>query len=154
LAYHLLLAFGVPGYAFHYVPAAVALMAIGAGRAFAAAATSLTQAQAQDRAPVRLTAIAALLAALFLFYPTNYDRPGTWGDLEVRFCRCTRIGLQAQMPFRPLSVWRTGNTREPHPIRWSESGLADQSAEGRTLTDTSAQSQPGSPSLRTEVAQP
>ncbi|SIO43884.1 hypothetical protein SAMN05444166_4729 [Singulisphaera sp. GP187] len=146
LAYHLLLAFGVPGYAFHYVPAAVALMAIGAGRAFAAVATP----PAQDRAPARLTAMATLLAALFLFYPTNYDRPGAWGELEVRFCRCTRIGLQAQMPFRPLSVWRTSNTRAPHPIRWSESGLAAPSVKDPSRGDASAPSPPGSSAPRTQ----
>lgn len=115
LAYHLLLAFGVPGYAFHYVPALVALLAIGAGGAFAVPPVL------RDRAPARLSAMAAGMAALFLLYPTNYDRPGAWGDFEVRFCRCTRIGLQAPMPYRPLSVWRTANTRAPHPMTWADS---------------------------------
>lgn len=147
LSYHLLLAFGVPGYAFHYVPAAAALMAIGAGRALAAVAPSQPQAQlqvpvqAQDQAPVRLTVIAALLAALFCFYPTNYDRPGAWGDIEVSFCRSTRIGLRAPLPFRPLAHWRTSNTRDARPIRWSGPGLGGQSAKGPLLTEESAPSQ-------------
>ncbi|AGA25081.1 glycosyltransferase family 39 protein [Singulisphaera acidiphila] len=141
IAYHLLLAFGVPGYAFHYVPAAVALMAIGAGQASAAVTTTP---QAQDRAPVRLTAIAALLAALFLFYPTNYNRPGAWGDIEACFCRCTRIGLQAPLTFRPLSAWKTANTRVPHPIGSRlATVLADQSAKGSSHPDIPTQSQAG-----------
>lgn len=105
-AFHLLIHFGVPGYAFHYVPALAALIALGAGR------TLVPPSPARDWAPARLAATAAVLAAVFWFYPTNYDRPGLWGDFDLSFARCTRIGLRAPLPRSP-SHWRTANSRDP-----------------------------------------
>ena len=85
LGSHLLVHFGVPGYAFHYVPALLALTALGIGR------TSATSPDAW--APARLVALAAFLAAVFWFYPADFERPGVRG----RF----RPGLRPPDPDRP-----------------------------------------------------
>ncbi|HEX8200505.1 MAG TPA: hypothetical protein VF590_08455, partial [Isosphaeraceae bacterium] len=70
LAFHLLVHFGVAGYAFHYVPALLALLALGIGRPAVPEGTP-------DRAPARLGVLAATLAAVFLFYAPDYDRPAS-----------------------------------------------------------------------------
>ncbi len=106
LGLHLLIHFGVPGYAFHYVPALVALVALGIGRDPAP-----VSAPAADKAPARLAALATLLAAAFLFYPTDFDRPGLRGEFDLSFARHTRVGLRTRPPSRSPSVWRTANSR-------------------------------------------
>jgi len=116
LGSHLLVHFGMPGYAFHYVPALVALMAMGIGKAAEA------QGEPGDAAPRRLLALAAILAGVFWFYPTNYDHPGVRGSFDLAFGRNTRIGLRTPMPHRSPQVWRTANSRY----------LRDDLAEGQT----------------------
>ena len=106
LVFHLSVHFGVPGYAFHYVPAFTALLAIGIGRS-----SAVTRAR-DDRAVGRLAAVAFTLAALFLVYPTNYDRPGFRGNFDLAFARHTRVGLQTPPPARNPSYWRTANSRD------------------------------------------
>ena len=103
LGMHLLVHFGVPGYAFHYVPGLLALVALGVGR---------LAGEARDGAPVRLIALTAVLAAAFLLYPTDYDRPGLRGDFDLAFARYTRIGLKTKAPLRDPQHWRTANSQE------------------------------------------
>jgi 4-amino-4-deoxy-L-arabinose transferase-like glycosyltransferase len=100
---HLLVHFGVAGYGFHYLPAAVALMAIGIGRA-------TSSATARDLAPARLSALAAGLAAVFLFYPADFNRPGWRGDLDLALGRYTRAGLHSEIADRAPVAWRTSNS--------------------------------------------
>lgn len=111
LGMHLLVHFGVPGYAFHYVPAVLALLALGIGRRVAKAAVEVGPAPS-DRAPARLLALAGCLAAAFLFYPTDYDRPGLRGDFDLAFARYTRAGLRTRPPLRDPVPWRTANSQE------------------------------------------
>lgn len=109
LGLHLLIHFGVPGYSFHYIPALVALIALGVGRANDPTAATTTP----DRAPARLAALGAVLAAVFLFYPTDFNAPGFRGDFDLSFARHTRIGLAARPPMRAPTAWRTSNSRTP-----------------------------------------
>ncbi len=103
LGSHLLVHFGVAGYAFHYVPALVALLALGIGR---------SPVSCDDRSgPRRLVALAALLAAVFWFYPTDYARPGLRGSFDLAFARHTRIGLRTPADGRTPRYWRTANSR-------------------------------------------
>ncbi len=104
LASHLLVHFGVPGYAFHYVPAALAVIALGVGRQPAEGT--------EQQAPLRLCLIAAVMAAVFLFYPTDFDRPGWRGAFDLSFARHTRIGLRTPIPDHQPAVWRTANSRD------------------------------------------
>src|SRR5262249_51447589 len=67
---------------------------------------------AVEQAVGRSLAIAALLAALFWFYPTNYQAPGWRGDFELSFARFTRIGLRTPLPDHPPRSWRTANSRQ------------------------------------------
>ena len=99
LGFHLVIHFGVPGYAFHYVPALVALAALGAERTRETAGVA------------RLLGCAAVLAALFLFYPTDYQAPGARGNFDLSFARHTRAGLRAPLPEGGPSIWRTRNSR-------------------------------------------
>jgi hypothetical protein len=111
LAFHLTIHFGVPGYAFHYVPALIALAAIGAGATIRG-----------EGAPVRLIAIAAISAVVFLGYQPDYDRPGTRGSFDLSVGRYTRIGLVTRPPDRLPSTWRTANSvsiKKPIP-RYSD----------------------------------
>ena len=103
LGSHLLVHFGVPGYAFHYVPALLALTALGIGRSSATAPDAW--------APARLVALAAFLAAVFWFYPTDFRRPGLRGDFDLAFARQTRAGLRTRPPHRDPEFWRTPNSR-------------------------------------------
>ena len=105
LCFHLTIHFGVPGYAFHYVPALTALIAIGISR------PSQLSTGRSDLGPIRLLTAATVLALVFLLYPTNYDRPGMWGDFDLAFGRHTRVGLQTRPPHRNPSAWRTANSR-------------------------------------------
>jgi hypothetical protein len=104
LGSHLLVHFGVPGYAFHYVPAVLALAVLGIGRAPAM--------EAERQAPLRLCLVAAVMAGVFLFYPTDFDRPGWRGAFDLSFARHTRIGLRAQIADRQPALWRTANSRD------------------------------------------
>ena len=103
LGLHLLVHFGVPGYAFHYVPALAVLIALGVGREPASVA---------DRAPARLAALAAVLAAVFLFYPADFARGGFRGDFDLAFARHTRAGLRSLTATVSPAAWRTANSRD------------------------------------------
>jgi hypothetical protein len=110
---HLLVHFGVPGYAFHYIPALLALAVVGIGVA-TSEESSLGRPRAVNflRLPaIRLAAMAVLLGSVFLFYPTDYDRPGWRGSFDLAFARHTRIGLRTPMPDRQPANWRTANSR-------------------------------------------
>lgn len=107
LAMHLLVHFGVAGYAFHYVPALVAAMALGLGRA----ASPSTSADADRASALRGLGLAATLAALFLLYPTDYARTDFRGDFDLAFARHTRVGLATMPPFRDPDTWRTPNSQ-------------------------------------------
>jgi hypothetical protein len=110
---HLLVHFGVPGYAFHYVPALLALVVLGIGAA-TPDGSSLERPRLVSflrQPPGRLAAMAVFLASVFLFYPTDYDRPGWRGSFDLSFARHTRIGLRTPMPDRQPSNWRTANSR-------------------------------------------
>jgi hypothetical protein len=113
LASHMLIHFGVPGYAFHYAPALLALAVLGI-RASGSERTEVVRLAglpgSMGAAP-RLVAVATLLAALFLFYPTNYDHPGWRGSFDLSFARQTRLGLQMPIPNRQPAIWRTANSR-------------------------------------------
>lgn len=98
LGSHLLVHFGVPGYAFHYVPALMGLMVLAIGPDLIGAAVFL--------------GLAATLAAVFLFYPTDYDHPGFRGSFDLAFARHTRIGLRTPSPVRDPVFWRTVNSQE------------------------------------------
>jgi hypothetical protein len=100
LASHLLVHFGVPGYAFHYVPALLALAALGIGGPPRALAV----------APVRLLAVSAFMTILFLFYPADFDKPGWRGEFDLFFARHTRIGLRSPLPDHQPAIWRTANS--------------------------------------------
>ena len=107
LALHLTVHFGVPGYAFHYVPALVALIALGIGRVPCIDPGT-------DRGPRPAAAWRCwrwALAAVFLFYPTDFNRPGFRGDFDLAFARHTRVGLRTRPPLRHPSAWRTANSR-------------------------------------------
>lgn len=98
---HILIHFGVPGYAMHYVPALLACVVLGIGP-IGASRVSVA----------RLTGLAAILACFFLFYPTDYERPGLRGDFDLAFARSTRIGLKTPTPRRDPNAWRTVNSQE------------------------------------------
>jgi hypothetical protein len=118
LGSHLLVQFGSPGWCFHYVPAIVVLVAIGASKPFQTQVFPNGRAwlpvrTIADPAIPRLAALSALLTAAFLFYPTNYDRPGWRGSFDLAFCRFTRIGLNTPVLNRAPAYWRTANSRPP-----------------------------------------
>ncbi len=112
LASHLLIHFGVAGYSFHYLPAMIALLAVGIGRVSAPDGSD-------DRAPARLSAMAAALACVFLIYPARTDRPGLRGDFDLAVARYTRVGLHSVVADRFPGTWRTANSvtgRSPGPV--------------------------------------
>lgn len=126
LTSHLLVQFGVQGWCFHYVPALLGLLALGAprvkfggvsgairrllGRPGAELTTEIGALQGLGRA-AWLGAVATILAALFWFYPTNYSSPGFRGSFDLAFCRFTRVGLRMPMPAQAPRYWRTANSR-------------------------------------------
>lgn len=114
LATHLVLHFGVAGYAFHYLPALMALIVLGIGRSCRHPESPGVRegARGGDRSVPRLLGLAAILAAVFLFYPTDFSAPGLRGDFDLAFFRLTRNGLHKPMPRSPLP-WRTANSRTP-----------------------------------------
>jgi hypothetical protein len=113
LATHLLLHFGVPGYCFHYLPTLMALIVVGIGRECPQreASQAIEQSSFGHRSVPRLLGIAAILTAVFLFYPTDFSAPGWRGDFDLAFCRLTRGGLSRPMPRPAPYVWRTANSR-------------------------------------------
>ncbi len=105
MAMHLLIHFGVAGYAFHYVPALVALMALGIG-------PILADGTVRDRkSAIRLAMVAASLAAVFVFYPTDLKRRGFRGDFDKTVARLTRVGLQSANLTADAEIWRTTNSQ-------------------------------------------
>jgi hypothetical protein len=115
LASHLLVHFGVPGYGFFYVPALLALVVLGIGGCSHGEISTVSSEPSWPgrtrRAGPRLLASAAFMASVFLFYPTDYDRPGWRGSFDLAFARHTRIGLQTPTPSRQPAIWRTANSR-------------------------------------------
>ena len=113
LASHMLIHFGVPGYAFHYVPALLALCVLGIG-AIDCESTGEERLSgfpcSIGTAAPRLVAVATLLAALFLFYPTDYDHAGWRGSFDLSFARLTRVGLRTPISNRQPALWRTANS--------------------------------------------
>ena len=56
---------------------------------------------------------ATALAATFLAYPTDYDRPrGLRRDFDLTVGRYTRIGLRTPNPVRDPTSWRTIASQE------------------------------------------
>ena len=140
LASHMLVHFGVPGYAFHYVPALLALCVLGIGAMDCAStrAAGLSGFPGSiGTAPSRLVAVATLLAALFLFYPTDYDHAGWRGSFDLSFARLTRVGLRTPISNRQPALWRTANSpvsaelaarkREAGRVRYWQCGQAEKS---------------------------
>jgi hypothetical protein len=128
LGAHLLVQFGVPGYSFHYVPALIALVALGAQRAGSLAAKLERRPPllrpvwtGVEPAAVRLLGMAAMLAAVFWFYPTDYEQPGWRGSFDLSFSRFTRIGLKTPIPDHGPQYWRTANSR---PLAATPAGRA------------------------------
>jgi hypothetical protein len=116
LGSHLLVQFGVSGWSFHYLPALLALCAVGAERsrileAAGRAPGPLAGWLAREAAGARLVVLSTILAVLFLFYPTDYTRAGWRGSFDLSFCRFTRIGLSTPIPDRAPAYWRTANSR-------------------------------------------
>ena len=113
LTSHMLVHFGVPGYVFHYVPAVLALCVVGIGATDREAACPEVTARWPGligAAAARLVVAATFLAALFLFYPTDYDSEGWRGSFDLSFARMTRIGLRTPTPNRQPALWRTANS--------------------------------------------
>ncbi len=121
---HLLVHFGVPGYAFHYVPALLALIALGGCRDEDAPAPAVGRFPALVAAHLRLVLAGAVLAAFFLFYPTRYDRQGLRGDFDLAFARYTRAGLRTMPPLRVPASWRTANSIKVRGYPGSPEGAA------------------------------
>jgi hypothetical protein len=120
LGSHLLVTFGVAGWCFHYIPTLIALAALGAGGARVAPTNPARFAPGfaglfSDTSVRRLSYIAALLAAAFWFYPTDYRRGGLRGSFDLAFCRFTRAGLRTPMPDEGPQYWRTANSRLAGP---------------------------------------
>jgi hypothetical protein len=110
----MLVHFGVPGYALHYVPALLALGVLGIGQIDCEGRVAGGPSEFSGSfgtAPLRLVAVATFLAALFLFYPTDYDHAGWRGSFDLSFARLTRVGLRTPIPNRQPALWRTANSR-------------------------------------------
>lgn len=107
LAYHLLINFGLPGYSFHHLPALLALAVLGIGRAPAPGDSPVRD---RSGAMPRLLGAAAVMAATFWFYPTDFSAPGWRGDFDLAFWRLTRNGLHAPTPRPAPLLWRTANS--------------------------------------------
>jgi hypothetical protein len=109
LAFHLLIHFGVPGYGLHYVPALIALIVLGVGLEPRNLSESVAPREGRGSLP-RLLGLAAVLAAAFWLYPTDYSAPGWRGDFDLSFCRFTRHGLNTPAPRPQPYLWRTANS--------------------------------------------
>ncbi len=115
LAFHLLIHFGVPGYCFHYLPSVMALVVLGIGHdhGLASVPANGSRPSPGDRATPRLIGLAAILAGVFWFYPTDFSAPGWRGDFDLAFCRLTRKGLNTPAPRPGPRLWRTANSTKP-----------------------------------------
>ena len=111
LGSHLLVHFGVPGYAFHYVPALLAL-------AVAGDRTCVVGRRVDGARPARSAPSAARSAGRHLrppgqrlpVLPTDYDRPGCAGTSTS--VRAAHEGRPADaLPDRQPAIWRTANSR-------------------------------------------
>jgi hypothetical protein len=122
LGSHLMVHFGVPGYAFHYIPALLALAALGIGRA------PCTEPAGARSSVFRLASLALLLAAVFVFYPTNYERAGVRGSFDLAFARHTRAGLRTPLPLREPSHWRTANSQSVRGLPLAPRGSVGRSS--------------------------
>lgn len=100
LGFHLIIHFGLAGYAMHYVPALLALIAIGIAPEDAPPRTSR----------LRIMSLAMVSACFFLFYPTDYSADNKLADFNMSFARCTRIGLNLPIPKEGPKTWRTINS--------------------------------------------
>ena len=148
---HLLIHFGVPGYAFHYIPALLALAALGAGDTAAAD----PRPRCDRRGAWRLGVAAALLAMAFLFYPTNYDRPGWRGSFDLAFARHTRSGLMQPTPNRQPAVWRTINSRvAQRSDEWPTAEAPESTVRIATCNRTSGPANPRKTPANEEAANP
>ncbi len=113
LVMHLLVHFGVAGYALHLEPALLTLVALGIGRSTGETGTNAGPGRwSPSNAQKRLFALAGFMACVFWFYPTNYDAPGWRGDFDLAFARHTRKGLAIRTPLRDPARWRTINSQE------------------------------------------
>jgi hypothetical protein len=125
LASHLLVHFGVPGWSFHYVPALIMLVALGATGAHVSVPAQPGRSMrlsflSREPAALRLLVLAAMLAALFWFYPTDYGQPGWRGSFDLSFSRFTRTGLKTPLPGHGPQYWRTANSRPMAPTPVSQ----------------------------------
>jgi hypothetical protein len=111
LTSHLLVHFGVPGYAFHDIPALLALAAIGLPQRLSAKEL-VSNSTSQASLAWRTILCGGLSAAFFLFYPTNFQAQGFKGDFDLAFARLTRAGLAVPNPVRDPKAWRTINSQE------------------------------------------
>jgi hypothetical protein len=102
LLFHLVIHFGVPGYCFHYVPALLALLAMGVDR---------TIGFNWFGSPiVRLAGFAACSTVLFLVYVPDYDQNGARGSFDLSIGRFSRVGLVKRPPDKHPTLWRTANS--------------------------------------------
>lgn len=99
LAFHLLIHFGTIGYVLHYAPAALAILAIGAGPSahFAGPRWGWPD--------VRLAGIALAFASWFWLYPSPPNAEGWRKDFELTVGRHSRTGLQSPLMRSRASVW-------------------------------------------------
>lgn len=97
---HLLIHFGVPGYAFHYVPMLMGFVALGVSRV------------AGGGGARRCLVIAAIMAVVFLAYPTDYATTGVRGGIDLTVGRYTRKGLRLPNPMSDAPIWRTASSQE------------------------------------------
>ncbi len=104
LAFHLIIHFGVPGYIFHYVPALIALVAIGLG------GLGTSPQSTTSRPMLRLGALATISAFVFLAYTPDYTRDGVRASFDLSVGRCSRVGLVLRTPDKLPNVWRTANS--------------------------------------------
>jgi hypothetical protein len=109
LAFQLLVHFGVPGYAFHEVPALLALGSLGLPPAKAAGDEE--REFWRSKTVRRGLVCASILAAFFLWYPADFRDPGRKGDFDLAFARLTRVGLASPNPERDPKAWRTVNSQ-------------------------------------------
>ena len=131
LGSHLLVHFGVPGYAFHYVPALIALVALGIGRVGERAGPG----------PAPGAGRGARRGILVLSGRLRPARPR--GSFDLAFARQTRAGLRSPLPRRAPAYWRTANS-QPYRARYLPP--ASRCAASAAIEDPAAAIQsPGSP---------
>ena len=123
LASHMLVHFGVPGYAFHYVPALLALCVLGIGAMDCADPRggalwiSVRSAPACGWSPWRPS------GRTFPVLSHRLRSPGWRGSFDLSFARLTRVGLRTPISNRQPALWRTANSpfrrsRRLAGLRW------------------------------------